>query len=154
MAANRCEVAANLLDLFRLVVPQAVVNEIETRDPAFPLREYPYATLFRHLRHHMDVVPAAESPPPLNVFGPGEAAALALALDRGYLVLVNERRAASHAANLGLRVITIPAVIVRLHLGGVISRQAAHRKLTLAAQVTTPAHVAKAREMVDNAQLP
>jgi predicted nucleic acid-binding protein len=153
VAAYRAEVAANLLDLFRLVVPEAVANEIAARDPAFPAREYPYASLFRHLRHRMTVVPgsAAHSLPD---FGPGEAAALALAQEHRWLVLINEWRAAEHALNLGLVVLTIPTIIVRLHLAGVISRRAAQRKLDLISTITTRASIDEARRLVDEAGLP
>ncbi len=153
IAAYRAEVAANLLDLFRLVVP-AVAAEIAARDPAFPSREYPYATLFRNLCDRMTVVPATAGPPPLAVFGPGEAAALALAREQGLLVLINEWRAAEHAANLGLRVATIPTVIVRLHLAEVISRRAAQRKLDLIAPITATAYIDEARRLIDEAGLP
>ena len=95
LAAYPAEVAANLVDLFRLVVPEAVVAQIVATDPVFPSREYAYATLFRHLRGQMTVVPARASPSPLSVFGPGEAAALTLAQEQGLLVLINEWRAAS-----------------------------------------------------------
>jgi predicted nucleic acid-binding protein len=152
VAAYRAEVAANLLDLFRLVVPDAVANEIAARDPAFPSREYPYASLFRHLRHRMTVVPAS-AVPPLPAFGSGEAAALALAQKHRWLVLVNEWRAAEYAVNLGLEVVTIPTVIVRLHLAGVISRRAAHRKLDLISSITTGAYLDEARRLVDEAGL-
>jgi predicted nucleic acid-binding protein len=142
-----------LLDLFRVVVPQAVADEIAAVDPAFPLREYPYATLFRQLRERMTLLSSVESPAPLPLFGPGEAAALALAQARGVLLLVNERPAAAYAANLGVRVVTIPTVVVRLHLGGVISRRAAHRKLDLIRDITAPGFIEEARRLVDEAQL-
>ena len=153
VAAYRAEVAANLLDLFRLIVPEAVANEIAARDPAFPAREYPHASLFRHLRHRMTVVPASAGLP-LPAFGPGEAAALALAQQHRWLVLVNEWRAVEHAGNLGLVVVTIPTVIVRLHLAGVISRRAVHRKLDLISSITTRAYIDEARRLVDEAGLP
>jgi predicted nucleic acid-binding protein len=151
VVACQAEVAANLLDLFRLVVPQAVADEIAAKDPAHPRREYPYATLFRQLRHRMTLVPSDEGPPPLSVFGPGEAAALALAQARGLILLVNERPAAAYAANLGIAVVTIPTVVVRLHLAGVVSRRAAHRKLDLIRDVTTPTYVDQARALIDQA---
>jgi predicted nucleic acid-binding protein len=151
--ACRAEVAANLLDIVRLVVPAAVVDEITARDPHHPTREYPYATLFRHLSERMELVSAADSPPPLAMFGAGEAAALALAAQRQLLVLVNEWRAAEHARNLGLQVITIPTVIVRLHLAGVVSRHAAQRKLELIRANTSPGYLAEAQRLIDAAQL-
>ena len=48
--AYRAEVAANCLDLFQIVVPRAVESEIRAIQADAPRREYPYATLFRHLR--------------------------------------------------------------------------------------------------------
>jgi predicted nucleic acid-binding protein len=147
-------VAANLLDLFRLVVPEAVAAELSAGDPTFPLREYPYATLFRHLQSRMTLVPASEGPAPLPMFGPGEAAAVALAQARRAVLVVNERPAADYAANLGVAVVTVPTVVVRLHLGGVISRRAAHRKLDLLSSVTTPAYIDDARRLIDQAGLP
>ena len=151
VAAYRAEVAANLLDLFRLVVPEAVVAEIMATDPVFRWREYPYATLFPHLRGQMSVAPARASPPPLSRFGPGETAALALAQEQGILVLINEWRAAEHAANLGLQVVTTPTLIVGLHLGGVISRRGAHRKLDLLTPITATAYIDEARRLLDGA---
>jgi hypothetical protein len=154
VAACRAELAANLFDLFRLVVPEAVADEVSARDPAFPLREYPYATLFRHLAGRMTLVPADTAPPPLPLFGAGEAAAIARARARGAVLLVNERPAADYAANLGVAVVTVPTVVVRLHLGSVISRRAAHRKLDLLAGMTTPGYIDEARRLVDGAALP
>lgn len=135
-------------------MPQAVVDEILARDPAFPSREYPYATLFRHLAPRVTLVTDDQAPQPLRVFGPGEAAALALAQPRRLLVLINEWRAAEHAANLGLPVVTIPTVIVRLHLGGVISRRAAYRKLDLISAITSEAFLEDARRLIEGPACP
>lgn len=153
VAAHRASVAANLLDLFRLLVPEAVAEEIIAGNPAFPTWEYPYATLFRILRPRMTLVPAAEVPP-LQVLGAGEAAALAVAQAKGALVLVNEWRAVDHAAALGLQPITIPTVIVRLYLGGRISRKAANRKLDLISSITSAAYLADARQRILAGDLP
>lgn len=135
-------------------MPQAVADEILARDPAFPAREYPYATLFRHLAPRMTLVPGDQAPQPLLVFGPGKAAALALAQPQRLLVLVNEWRAAEHAANLGLPVVTIPTVVVRLHLGSVISRRAAYRKLDLISTITVEGFLDDARRLIEAAGLP
>jgi predicted nucleic acid-binding protein len=135
-------------------VPQAVNDELSASDPVFPRREYPHATLFRHLRDRMTVVPAAEAPAPLRLFGRGEAAAIPLAQARNAMLLVNERPAAEHAANLGVAVVTVPAVVVLLHVTEVISRRAAHRKLDLLASVTTPGYVEAARRLIDQAEQP
>jgi hypothetical protein len=128
--AWRADIAANCLDLFQVVPPKAVEEEIQERDPLFPAGEFPYATLFRHLRDKMADPPNPE-PKPLNLFGPGEAAAIALARDLSVALLVNEAKALKYATNIGLMAITVPATIVVLYRNGVISNKAAWRKLEL-----------------------
>lgn len=135
VAAYRAEIAANSLDLFEIVVPRAVEAEIMAVQAAAPRREYPYATLFRHLRDRMRSAPA-QLTDPLPLFGPGEAEAIALARELGVLLLINEHRAADYARNLGTLVVTVPAVIVALRAEDVISDRAARRKLALIASAS------------------
>jgi hypothetical protein len=135
--ACRADIAANCFDLFEIVPPAMVEEEIYTVDPRMPTGEYPYATLFRHLRDKMSDPPAPE-PAPIRALGPGEAAAIALALALDVPVLINESKARAFAFNLGVGVITVPAVIVALFSGGVISAQAAWRKLELIGGNTAP----------------
>jgi hypothetical protein len=135
--AYRAEVAANCLDLYDLVVPRAVEVEIQANDPLFPRAEFPYATLFRHLRDKMTDPPDPE-PAPLRDLGAGEAAAISLARFLEVALLVNERKARKLAANIGLTVVTVPTTIVVLHHRGVISGQAAWRKLALIKSNTAP----------------
>lgn len=130
MSAWRADVAANCLDLFDLIPPRAVQDEIEENDPLFPAGEFPYATLFRHLRDKMTDPPKPE-PPPLKILGRGEAAAIALAAALGVPLLVNESKAKKYATNSGLTVITVPTTIVVLYRTGIISNNAAWRKLDL-----------------------
>jgi hypothetical protein len=141
--AYRAEVAANCLDLYDVVVPRAVDVEIQTNDPLVPRGEFPYATLFRHLRDRMTDPPEPE-PAPLRDLGPGEAAAVSVARFLGIALLVNERRARKLAANMGLTVVTVPTTIVVLHHRGVISAQAAWRKLALIKSNTAPELIADA----------
>jgi hypothetical protein len=135
--AYRAEVAGNCLDLYELIPPRAVEAEIRANDPLFPRREFPYATLFRQLLDKMTDPPDPE-PPPLRDLGPGEAAAVALAKHLKAPVLVNERKAKKLATNLGVTVITVPTTIVVLFGQGVISGQAAWRKLDLIKGNTAP----------------
>jgi predicted nucleic acid-binding protein len=143
VVAYRAEVAANSLDLFEIVVPRAVEAEIRAIQRSAPRREYPYATLFRHVRGQM-LDPPRDAPPPLTSFGPGEAEAITLADHLQALLLINERRAARYAANLQIAVVTVPALIVALRALDVISDRAARRKLALIEPVT-------AREILDQA---
>ena len=144
VAAYRAEVAANCLDLFQIVVPRAVEAEIRSVEAVAPRREYPYATLFRHLRGQLRD-PPPEAPAALPRFGPGEAEAIALAGHLSAVLLINERRGAQYAANLGIRVASVPAVIVALRARDVIGERAARRKLALIEPIT-------AREIVEAAR--
>jgi len=135
--AWRADVAANCLDLFEMIPPRAVEKEIHEKDPLVPAGEFPYATLFRHLRDKMTDPPDPE-PKPLNMYGPGEAAAIALAQKLGVALLINEAKAMKYASNIGLPTITVPTTIVVLYRNGVISNKAAWRKLELLKGNTAP----------------
>ena len=137
LAAYRAEVVANCLDLFEIVVPHAVEAEILAVHPSAPRREYPYATLFRHLRPQM-TGPPEPIPAPLPIFGPGEAEAIPIAHQLGAALLINERRAATYAANLAIPIVTVSAVIVSLRDQEVISDRAARTKLALIQLITAP----------------
>jgi hypothetical protein len=135
--ACRADIAANCLDLFDMIPPKAVQEEIQENDPLVPAGEFPYATLFRHLRDKM-IDPPDPEPQPLDLFGRGEAAAIALAQHLHVPLLVNEAKAKKYATNIGLMVITVPATIVVLYRNGVISNKAAWRKLELLQGNTAP----------------
>ncbi len=140
----RAEIVANSLDLFEIVVPKAVEDEITAR-PAGTNLEFPYSTLFRHLRGKLQH-PAGPEPAPVGHFGPGEAAAIALASHLKAYLLVNEHRARVYAVNLGIRTVTVPAAIVALCAQGVITGRAARTKLRLIEANT-------ARQIVADAEL-
>ena len=148
VAAYRAEVAANCLDLFEIVVPRAVEEENRRPQATAPSREYPYATLFRHLRNLM-FDPPESSPKPIILFGAGEAEAIVLSGHLNAVLLVNERRGARYAENLNLRVVTVPTVIVTLRVRQVISSRTAYRKLDLIEPITAAEIVAEARRAVD-----
>jgi predicted nucleic acid-binding protein len=144
--AYRAEVVANCLDLFQIVVPRAV--EVEIRTPqagAPPQREYPYATLFRHLRDKL-IDPPDDAPARLSRFGAGEAAAIPLAQQLGAVLLINERRAAAYAVNLGVVAVRVSDVVVALRLQDVVSDRAARRKLDVIAGNTSPEIIEQARQ--------
>jgi hypothetical protein len=148
VAAYRAEVAANVLDFFALVVPIPVEREILAREKEQLRREYPYATLFRHLRTFMES-PSVNAPVPLPIFGAGEAAAIPLASQLRSLLLINERRAAAYARNLGILVVTVPSFVVALRAEEVISDRAARRKLALIASFTSTEFIDYATQLLD-----
>ena len=149
VAACEAEVAANCLDLFEIVVPHAVEVEIGTGQVGFPDREYPYATLFRHLRGQMRN-PPEPAPEPIGLFGAGEAEAIALAQHLDANLLINDRRPAAYAAARNLAVVTVPAVILRLRSANIISERAARRKLALIEHITSPVFMEQARKVLDS----
>jgi len=89
--------------------------------------------------------PPSHAPEPLSTFGAGEAEAIAVAQHLRAVLLINERRGGQYAANLGIQVITVPAVIVALRAQGVISDRAARRKLALIEPITASAIIDEAR---------
>jgi hypothetical protein len=148
VVADRAEVAANVFDLFELVVPSPVESEIMAVEAGFPGREYPYATLFRRLRSQMHD-PPPDPPAPLPILGAGEAAANPLAERLSAWLLINERKGAAYARGLGLYVVTVPTFIVTLRARGTISNRTARRKLALITPVTAPAFISEALEILD-----
>ena len=145
--AYRAEIAANCLDMFDIVVPKAVAQEIMAGEAGRATREYPYATLFRHLQHELRTSDVEVAP--LDIFGPGEAEAIALAAQLGALLLINEQPGIQYARNVGLDVATVPAVIVLLRSQGVIGDRAARRKLGLIAANTAPPIIDEASRTLD-----
>ncbi len=148
IAGYRAEVIANCLDLFDIMVPDAV--EVEIRGPSGPDTplEYPYATLFRHLRGQLQS-PPADAPARLPILGAGEAEAIALAQHLRVALLVNERRAVAYATGQGIPIVTVPGVIVVLCRTGVISDRAARTKLALLESITTARFIEDARRALD-----
>src|SRR5437870_4955443 len=100
-AGYRAEIVANCLDLFEIVVPGSVEAEIRWRSASLPRREYPYATLFRHLRSKMSG-PPADNVAPIRMFGRGEAEAISLASHLRVDLLINEFRGARYASGHGI----------------------------------------------------
>ncbi len=141
--AYRAEIAANCLDLFDIVVPIAVADEILAREARSPTREYPYATLFRHLQHELRTSDIEVVPVPR--FGKGEAEAIAQAARLGAVLLINERPSAHYAQNLGLDVAMVPSVRAQ----GIISDNGARQKLKLIAANTAAQIIQQATRALD-----
>jgi predicted nucleic acid-binding protein len=143
----RAEFAANCLDLFDIIVPAAVEAEIMASHPSTPSREYPYATLFRHLGDKFRKPEVDVSP--LRIFGRGEAEAIALAKQLDVILLINESPGAHFARNMAVDVVTVPAVVVLLRSHGVISDRAARGKLMLISPNTASAIIEDALRVLD-----
>jgi predicted nucleic acid-binding protein len=65
----------------------------------------------------------------LSQFHAGEAAALALAQEEGWWLLINEQRALTFARQQGLKAVTVPEFIVYLYQARLLFNQSALTKL-------------------------
>ena len=117
---HRVGVLAYLFRFFTVCVPEAVREEVLAPDPRYPQCVYGYQELFRLLeaqgalaiRNPMQCIPQ---------FHAGEAAALALARDEGWWLLINEQRALTFARQQGLKAVTVPEFIVYLYEANFLS---------------------------------
>ena len=150
IAAHRAEVAVNTLDVFTIVVPRAVEAELVSRQANHPAREYPYSTLFRHLRDKL-LDPPLPGPPPLRVLGPGEADAIAVGQYLEARLLINERKGLVVARGMDVATLTVPELIAALMLRDVISRRAALRKLDLIIPITSRDLLEDVRRVIETA---
>jgi predicted nucleic acid-binding protein len=135
-----------VLQLFEIVVPRAVEREIMYADRQYPARDYPNTALFREVRELM--AEPAEEPPPLRVFGGGEAAAIPLARQLNATLLVNDRRPVTFARNLGIRVTTVPDMIVFLRSREFIPEHMARAMLTTSQRHGTSPVLVEAAEQL------
>jgi predicted nucleic acid-binding protein len=129
---------------FGIVVPRAVDAEIRVIDGRYPRRLYPDTALFDQVRHQFQDPPEPE-PAPLDRFGPGEAAAIALSRSINSVLLINDRRPTELARTLGLPVVTCPGMIVVARSQELIPDHVARAMLRMCAQHgTSPALVDEA----------
>ena len=140
--------AAYALRLYRIMVPKQVAEEIMFRDPQAPQRLYPQQALFEQLRGNM-LEPPDPEPPPLGQFGPGEAAAIALARALGAVLLLNDFRPGQFARGLGLSVVSVPEMIVIIRAEQLISDEAARGMLGRCQATTSPQLIEIAARLLD-----
>ena len=100
--ASQIGVAPYLFEFFQVHYCQAVADEIVTTDPAESALIYPQAMLFKVLSED-GRLHRAEPVSPLALFGSGEAHAIALAHERGRVLLINDFRPLQFARSLGVR---------------------------------------------------
>jgi predicted nucleic acid-binding protein len=125
---HRVDVLSYLFRFFTLYVPVAVRDEVLAPDPRYPQRVYGYQEMFRLLARQDSLI-LRNPPQPLPQFHAGEAAALALALEEAWWLLLNEQRALTFARQRGLKVVTVPEFIVYLYETELLSYRSALAKL-------------------------
>jgi predicted nucleic acid-binding protein len=118
---------------YSIVVPRAVEVEIRASDVRYPRRVYPDTALFDQINHLFEAPPEPE-PAPLDRFGAGEAAAIALSQSIDSVLLINDRRPADLARNLGVAVVTCPGMIVVARSQELIPAHVAQAMLRMCSQ--------------------
>lgn len=145
---HRADVLQYALSAFAFRATPAVRAEILTPDPRFPRRRYGYAELYRLLESR-GMLPVVEPATAGERFGRGEAEAIALAHEHGWWLLINDYRPRQYARGLGIRTITVPALIFRLYVQEMLSLTSAERKLDLIEAVTSQAVLSPVRQALD-----
>jgi predicted nucleic acid-binding protein len=85
----------------------------------------------------------------LNLFGAGEAHAIALAFERSWLLLINDARPLQLARSLGINCVAVPDFCVLLYSQGKITRSAVQGYLRRLAPTTSPALIQQAQRIAD-----
>lgn len=117
--AHHGEVVDHLSTYFNLFVPTAVIQEIEYTPPDVD-RLTPAGETFRRWREggRLKIQDPAQ---PVDWFDPGENAAIALAQEQGYLLLIDDQAPYHLAKARGLQVVASADFIVLLYADGLLS---------------------------------
>ena len=125
---HRVDVLPYLFRFFSVFVPEAVRNEVLASDPRFPQRVYGYQEMFT-LLEDQNLLSVRNPVRNIAQFHAGEAAALALALEEGWWLLINEQRALTYARQQQMKAVTVPEFIVYLYAARMLSCRSALTKL-------------------------
>ena len=125
---HRVDVLSYLHRFFMVFVPEAVHSEVLAPDPRYPQRVYGYQEMFALLEGE-GLFSFRNPARNLPRFHAGEAAALALALEEGWWLLINEQRALTFARQRGIKAVTVPEFIVYLYEAHILSYRSALSKL-------------------------
>jgi len=125
-----------------------VEQEIVTTDSDETPLVYPQAMLFIVLKED-GRLHQAEPEEPLEMFGAGEAHAIALARERSWILLINDARPLEFAQSLGIGCVTVPDFCVLLYSQGKITYPAVRGYLRRLAPTTSPSLIQQAEQIVD-----
>jgi len=125
---HRVDVLVYLVRFFILCGPDIVREEVLAPDPRYPLRVYGYQEFWRVLEAQGTLT--IQNPTQrIAQFHAGEAAALALAHEAGWWLLINEQRALTYARQQGIKAVTVPEFVVYLYEAQVLSYRSVLAKL-------------------------
>jgi predicted nucleic acid-binding protein len=137
-----------LFSFFRVHYCPAVEWEIVTTDPDETPLVYPQAMLFVLLKE-AGRLHQAKTEKPLDVFGLGEAHALALAYERSWVLLINDAQPLALAQSLGIACVSVPDFCVLLYSQGKITYPAVRGYLRRLVPTTSPALIRQAELIAD-----
>jgi len=146
--ATQVGVVPYLFALFRVHYCRAVEDEIVTTYPDETPLIYPQAMLFKVMQEDGRLY-HAEPERPLAQFGAGEAGAIALAQERGWVLLINDYRPLQLAQSLGLHCVSVPDFCVLLYAERKITYRAVKGYLRRLASTTSPALIRMAEQVAD-----
>ena len=146
--AAQVGVAPYLFSFFRVYYCSAVEREIVTTDPGETSLIYPQAMLFRLLQED-GRLHQAEPEKPLNLFGMGEACALAVARERAWTLLINDARPLQFARASGINCVAVPDFCVLLYAQRKITHAAVAGYLKRLAPTTSPVLIQQAWWLAD-----
>lgn len=143
--ASQVGVAPYLFSYFRVHYCQAVRSEIITTHPTVTSLVYPQAMLFMVFEED-GRLQRTEPQRPLNLFGIGEANAIALAYERNYMLLINDYRPLDYARTLGITTVSVPGFCVFLYAEGKLTQSAVTGFLKRLASTTSSVLIAEAEQ--------
>lgn len=141
------EVLPYIFDYFKISVAPDVEDEILARDVRFPMVVYGYSKLyevFKEDKRCQILSPQSR----LGQFGRGEDAAISLALEHNWMLLINDVRPHNYARARGISTVSVPAFVVLLLSSGTIHKSAAEAKLQAIQHNTSPALLDAARNAI------
>lgn len=144
---HRIDVLSYVFRFFTLFVPEAVRTEVLAPDPRYPQRVYGYQEMFC-LLEGQHLISRRNPRQSLPQFHAGEAAALALALQEGWWLFLNEQRALTFARQQGIKAVTVPEFVVYLYQANLLSYRSTLNKLDGIASNTGPQVMQAARQAV------
>lgn len=155
--AAQIGVVPYLFSFFKVHYCQAVEQEIVTTDPDETPLVYPQAMLFTVLKED-GRLHRAEPEEPLELFGAGEAHAIALARERSlrpdsmraWVLLINDARPLEFAQSLGIECVAVPDFCLLLYSQGKITYPAVRGYLRRLVPTTSPTLVHQAEQIVDD----
>lgn len=146
--ASQIGVVPYLFGFFHVFYCQAVEQEIITTDPNETPLIYPQAMLFLVLRE--DGRLQRQDPSTLiQLFGVGEANAIALAREQSWVLLINDARLLAFAQSLGITCVSVPDFCVFLYSQQKITLRAIRGYLQRLSHTTAPGLLQKASQIVD-----